>query len=112
MSAPALVDTRTSPEEPASAPAVGAADSRTGSTPPAEKLPPVDAHVGLAALTARLLMILGALAVVTAYVLLPLAAALRAGAVLGGVALALAAVIVVEAALAVALIVLRTQARP
>jgi hypothetical protein len=56
-------------------------------------------------------MVLGALAVVTAYALLPLAAALRAGDLLGGAALVLAAVVVIEAALAVTLVVLKTEAR-
>ncbi|MGT2461407.1 hypothetical protein [Sinomonas atrocyanea] len=110
MSATTLVDDRTAPEGHASI-LVAGGTAGTGAVPRAEEPAPAVARVRLAALTARLLMVLGALAVVTAYVLLPLAAALRAGAVMGGVALALAAVIVVEAALAVALIVLKTQAR-
>ncbi|MDP9885829.1 hypothetical protein J2W21_003354 [Sinomonas atrocyanea] len=110
MSAPALVDTRPSTEAAATA-VVSTAAARTRSVPGAEELPAPAVRARLAALMARLLMVIGALAVVTAYVLLPLAAALRAGAVLGGVALGLAAVIVVEAALAVALTVLKTQAR-
>lgn len=111
MSAPTLFDERTPLKGRASTVAAGGTVARTRSVPRAEELPLAAARVRLTALTARLLMVLGALAVVTAYVLLPLAAALRAGAVLGGVALALAAVMVVEAALAVALIVLKTQAR-
>jgi hypothetical protein len=111
MSAPALVDTRTSVEAPTAPAVVGTAAARAEAVPRAQELPPAAARVRLAALAARLLMVFGALTVVTAYVLLPLAAALRAGAVLGGAALGLAAVIVVEAALAVALTVLKTQAR-
>ncbi|GAB2738761.1 hypothetical protein [Sinomonas soli] len=111
MSGTTLVDTRTSPETLASAPAVVAPGARIGSLVRADGLPPAAARAWLAAVMGRLLIVLGALAVVTAYVLLPLVAALRAGAVLGGVALALAVVIVVEAALAVVLTVLKTQAR-
>ncbi|AMM33533.1 hypothetical protein SA2016_2868 [Sinomonas atrocyanea] len=111
MSATTLVDDRTAPEGHASTLAADGTAPRTGAVPRAEEPAPAVARVRFAALTGRLLMVLGALAVVTAYVLLPLAAALRAGAVLGGMALVLAAVIVVEAALAVALIVLKTQAR-
>ncbi|MDR6620795.1 hypothetical protein [Sinomonas atrocyanea] len=111
MSGTTFVDTTTSPETVASASALDAPGARIGSLARADRLVPVAPRVRLTAVMGRLLMVLGALAVVTAYILLPLVAALRAGAVLGGAALALAAVIVVEAALAVVLTVLKTQGR-
>lgn len=109
MSEAALVDTRTSRKKPSTH--GSSTGFRAGVARHARELPASPLGVRLSALLRCLLLTLGALAVVTAYALLPLVAALRASAVTGVIAVGLAVVVVTEASLAVAFIILKTEGK-